>query len=38
MDDRVDLREEVEISDANVFNERAETFLLGGRSPYGDPP
>jgi len=37
MDDRVDLREAVEMSDAKVFRERAETFLLGGRSPYGDP-
>lgn len=36
MDDRVDRRETVDSSDVYVFNDRAETFLLGGRSACGD--
>lgn len=36
MDDRVDRRESVDNSDVYVFRDRAETFLLGGRSACGD--
>lgn len=36
MEERVDRRDIVDSSDVNVLSERAEIFLLGGRSARGD--